>query len=405
LDLGGSLIQKNTTMETLRKNITQLLASFKPMFLIALLLSCGNVQPKAVDDIVEVKPEPQAKQSIMLALLLDTSNSMDGLIDQAKSQLWKIVNELAASKCDDGSKPDIKIALYEYGNDGLSPSEGYIRQVSNLTNDLDLISEKLFSLRTNGGNEFCGEVIQKSLKQLNWSESNADLKMIFIAGNEPFDQGTVSYRLACGLAKEKDVVVNTIFCGNAEEGVNTLWKHGADLTSGTYMSIDSDRKTVFVPTPYDDKIQALNDKLNDTYIHYGKSGAAKKQKQVEQDQNAESLSPSSKVERAVSKSSHAYKNESWDLVDAAKGNAGAVAAMEDEYLPEEMKEMSVEKRVEYVNAKAKEREKIQKEIQELQSKRQDFLVENTPKEESNMLDAALIKAVKDKAKSKKLSWE
>ena len=39
----------------------------------------------------------------MLALLLDTSNSMDGLIDQAKSQLWKIVNELAAAKCDDGS--------------------------------------------------------------------------------------------------------------------------------------------------------------------------------------------------------------------------------------------------------------------------------------------------------------
>jgi len=36
--------------------------------------------------------------SIQLALLLDTSNSMDGLIDQAKSQLWKIVNELATSK-------------------------------------------------------------------------------------------------------------------------------------------------------------------------------------------------------------------------------------------------------------------------------------------------------------------
>lgn len=36
--------------------------------------------------------------SIQLAILLDTSSSMDGLIDQAKSQLWKIVNELAVSK-------------------------------------------------------------------------------------------------------------------------------------------------------------------------------------------------------------------------------------------------------------------------------------------------------------------
>ena len=38
------------------------------------------------------------KAKIQVALLLDTSNSMDGLIDQAKSQLWKMVNELATTK-------------------------------------------------------------------------------------------------------------------------------------------------------------------------------------------------------------------------------------------------------------------------------------------------------------------
>src|SRR5215217_6555899 len=77
-------------------------------------------------------------QTIMIALLLDTSNSMDGLIDQAKSQLWKIVNEVAAAKSGDGKQPKIKIALYEYGNDGLPASEGHIRQVSALTEDLDV---------------------------------------------------------------------------------------------------------------------------------------------------------------------------------------------------------------------------------------------------------------------------
>ena len=73
---------------------------------------------------------PAKDQTIMIALLLDTSNSMDGLIDQAKSQLWKIVNEVAAAKSGDGKQPNIKIALYEYGNDGLSSDEGFIRQVS-----------------------------------------------------------------------------------------------------------------------------------------------------------------------------------------------------------------------------------------------------------------------------------
>ena len=47
-----------------------------------------------------VDKKPVKESSIQLALLLDTSGSMDGLIDQAKSQLWKIVNELATSKKD-----------------------------------------------------------------------------------------------------------------------------------------------------------------------------------------------------------------------------------------------------------------------------------------------------------------
>ena len=38
------------------------------------------------------------EELIQLAILLDTSNSMDGLINQAKSELWKIVNELALAK-------------------------------------------------------------------------------------------------------------------------------------------------------------------------------------------------------------------------------------------------------------------------------------------------------------------
>ena len=42
--------------------------------------------------------EKKKKQTIKVALLLDTSNSMDGLINQAKAQLWEIVNELSYAK-------------------------------------------------------------------------------------------------------------------------------------------------------------------------------------------------------------------------------------------------------------------------------------------------------------------
>ena len=243
--------------------------------------------------------EANKDQTIMLALLLDTSNSMDGLIDQAKSQLWKIVNELAAAKTSNGSRPNITIALYEYGNDGLPALEGYIRQVSPFTQDLDVISEKLFALTTNGGNEFCGHVIKTSLNQLAWSSSPEDVKMIFIAGNESFTQGEVPYRAACSMAKEKNVIVNTIFCGNFSEGVESGWKTGAVITGGSYMSIEQNNRTVYIPTPYDEKIEAMNERLNNTYVFYGKEGSARKQLQSLQDKNAGSYGLSNMFARSI----------------------------------------------------------------------------------------------------------
>lgn len=349
--------------------------------------------------------KPAKEQNIQLALLLDTSNSMDGLIEQAKSQLWKIVNELAAAKCDDGSRPAIKIALYEYGNDGLPGREGHIRMVSGFTTDLDLISEKLFSLRTNGGNEYCGQVIHTSLQQLNWSVSSNDLKVIFIAGNEPFTQGSVSYRTANSNAKEKGVVVNTIYCGDFNEGINTNWKDGADMTGGSYMSIEQNQKTVYISTPYDDKISECNERLNRTYVYYGTQGQSKKESQTRQDSNADSYGKANKVERVVSKSSHAYENSSWDLVDASKSNDKIIVEADEESLPKEMKGMTVEKRKAYVVQKAEERKAIQNEIQTLNKKRLEFIKTNTTKESNDTsLDGAMMRSIKVQAKSKKLNW-
>jgi len=66
-----------------------------------------------------------------------------------------------------------------------------------LTADLDKVSEAMFALRTNGGDDYGGQVISVATQQLAWSGSNKDVKCIFIAGNEPFSQGTVDFRDAC----------------------------------------------------------------------------------------------------------------------------------------------------------------------------------------------------------------
>ncbi|MFN3639898.1 MAG: hypothetical protein ACK4UK_03180, partial [Flavobacterium sp.] len=101
--------------------------------IVSLLLVSGGFLFNTTEK--QPKMEPQVEKTlvspgkIQVALLLDTSNSMDGLIDQAKSRLWNIVNTLTTLKYE-GKTPDIEISLYEYGNSGLSSSSNYIRQVT-----------------------------------------------------------------------------------------------------------------------------------------------------------------------------------------------------------------------------------------------------------------------------------
>lgn len=381
------------------------------VFISSIHYSC-NANNKNTSELIELntittqlyttKTDPDIR-NIQVALLLDTSNSMDGLIDQAKAQLWEIVNELSYAKCGN-HKIRLQIALYEYGNDGLPSTEGYVRQVLPFSDDLDEISKELFALTTNGGNEFCGKVISSSINQLDWKKSKDDLKLIFIAGNEPFTQGPVNYVDAATDALEKDITINTIFCGDYRQGIETKWKNGADITSGKYTAIDHNQKTIYVASPYDDEILELNHKLNQTYIYYGNAGRSKMQLQAEQDSNAMTYSKANAVNRTVSKSSSFYKSESWDLIDAAEKEDFEVEEIAEDELPENLRKKSKKEIESYIKEKSEERKLIQEKIQELNNKRLAFVKKNSDNKQGG-LENALLQAIKDQGKKKSFSWE
>jgi hypothetical protein len=352
-----------------------------------------------------VDKKPIKKSSIQLAILLDTSNSMDGLIDQAKSQLWKIVNELATTK-KDGKPVDLYVALYEYGKDAIPAQEGHLRNIVPFTQDLDKISDELFKLKTNGGEEFCGKVILSAVNNLQWNISNDELKIIFIAGNEPFTQGDVDYKKACKKAVKNGIVVNTIFCGNYDEGIQTMWKDGADLSDGKYMNIDHNAEIVHIDAPQDDEIVKLGQELNKTYIAFGIGGKEKKYLQAEQDANSMSLSPEVMVQRSVTKSGAQYKNSTWDLVDAKKEGTIKIEELKDEELPVEMKNMSLQERKNYLDQKEKERAQIQDKINKLNEERSKYVAQKLLENKNdNTLDAVMIKTIREQAKLKNYKFE
>ncbi len=363
---------------------------------ILILANAGLSSSKKIAKTTSTNPK------IQMALLLDTSNSMDGLIEQSKSQLWKMVNELADSK-KDGKSPDLEIALYEYGNDNLSIKGNYLKQVLPLTNDLDEISEQLFQLKTNGGSEYCGAVILDAVLKLDWSPSDDDLNLIVISGNEPFDQGPVTPQEACLAALKKGISIITIFCGNWKEGMRTGWADGAKCAEGEYLNIDSDEKIAHIPTPYDEEIVALNSDLNGTYISYGREGRTKIEAQKRQDTNAAVYSLANVRQRASFKSKSQYTNSSWDLVDRFEIDEEALDDLDEKYLPKELKGKDKLEIKQIVKAKKEEREKIKSKIQALEKKANEYESKEKAKlagTQKNTLDQALQKSISNLAKKK-----
>jgi hypothetical protein len=230
--------------------------------------------------------------------------------------------------------------------------------------------------------------------------------MIVIAGNEPFSQGGTDYRASCREAIAGGIIVNTIFCGGYQEGLQSGWKTGADLADGRYLAIDADHTPPPVSAPQDDEIARLGQKLNGTYIAYGKDGGAGKLRQKEQDMNAAAVSGEALAQRAAAKAAPQYSNSAWDLVDAKKAGAVKLEELNEAELPQEMKGMSLKEREAYVASTGEKREALQKQIARLHAERQRFVSEKQKNgAAAGTLDEAILRALREQAAAKSFRFE
>ena len=370
------------------------------------ILAGGFAQAAKAAEPKKAAPAPK----IQLAILLDTSGSMNGLINQARTQLWEIVNQLATAKRD-GVRPELNVSLYEYGKSSIPKSQGFLRQIVPFTDDLDKISEELFALKTNGGSEYCGQVIDSATKGLKWSKSDKDLKLIFICGNEAFNQGPVNYKTACSAAIQKGITVNTIFCGPKAEGIRTFWQQGSQLADGSFTNINQNRQVAVVRTPFDQKLSALSGKVNRTYVAFGRADDRKRRvlRQLNQDKLAKKSAPAASAARASFKGKAAYNASAWDLVDALKKGKLKLKDIKNELLPKEMQKMTLAQKEAFRKKKSAEREVIRAEINKLSSQRTKYIAElrkkNAEKSKTTALDEAVIKIIRTQAVKKRFSFD
>jgi hypothetical protein len=342
-------------------------------------------------------PDPSPRV-IELAICLDTSGSMSGLIESAKQKLWAIVNELAMAE----PTPRLRVALLTYGNDGHPTEEGWVNVDSPLTEDLDLISQRLFVLSTNGGTEYVGRVLNTA-GTLDWDPSEDSLKLAVVAGNEEADQDKETpYQDVCRALIARGIMVNAIYCGPVGDTIAPGWREVSQLADGQFATIDHDHGTVVVETPFDEELSALSSAVNETYIPFGAEGAEGAANQAAQDTNAAKLNKAAAASRAQTKAQTLYFC-SWDLVDACSRKQVDLAEIPAEELPESMQKMTLEERKAHVASLGERRAEIQESIKEVSAKRQAFIaakIKGEALDESQALDVALRTMIRAQACTK-----
>jgi hypothetical protein len=223
-------------------------------------------------------------------------------------------------------------------------------------------------------------VIYSSIDELAWDTSSQNYKVIFIAGNEDFLQGNIHYTKACDAAKNKGVIVNTIYCGDREQGIKLHWNLLGECGNGSYSNINQGIQEEYIATPYDSTIMVLNTKLNGTYMTYGHQGAYYQLQQATVDANSSKTNKASALKRAeVKGKSNLYRNSQWDLVDASIDDSSFVAKVDMKTLPDSLKTKSREELKQIVEVKKQERTTIQNEITTLSNERSKFLAEEKKK--------------------------
>ena len=224
-------------------------------------------------------------------------------------------------------------------------------------------------------------------------------------------QNDVPYPQTLAMARRKGIAVNTIQAGTMR-ATQAPWQHIAQLGDGSYLQVGQGGNAVAIATPFDAKLAALSEKLDETRLYYGdeKQQAKQRQKQESTAKLHDKASVSTRARRAVFNNSksgqHNLIGERELVNDVASGRIDLDAVKEDA-LPQTLRAMPAEERKEYVVKTAKKRAELSGQIKALAAKRGAFLADEVKAigGAKDSLDQQLYDAVRSQAGKAGLTYE
>ena len=314
-------------------------------------------------------PTSQSKPRIEVCFVLDTTGSMGGLIEGAKQKIWSIANEMISAQ----PTPELKLGLIGYRDRG----DDYVVKSFSLTDDIDAIYGHLREFQAGGGGdapESVNEALAEAIHKMPWSSDSKVLKIIFLVGDAPphmdYPNGP-KYPDLCREAAKKDLIINTIQCGEMAE-TKPIWQEIAKLSEGSYVGISQSGNVAVISTPMDKELSRLNERIGTTLIPYGDS---KLQAEVHAKYAMAASAPVAAMADRLSYNSKTGKavQGRGELVDALNDKTLKLDEIDQKQLPTELQKLDRSELQKRIAKTRDERADLQKQIVEVSKKREAFI--------------------------------
>lgn len=342
------------------------------------LIMAAMLMPALAEDKKDAKKIAQPeKPRIEVCFVLDTTGSMGGLIAGAKEKIWSMANEIISAN----PTPEVCIGLIAYRD----KTDAYTTKVYPLSNDIDDIYAKLMAFKAQGGGdtpESVNQALNEGVTKMKWSKDKNVLKVIFLVGDAPphmdYKQD-VKYLDSCKLAMKKDLIINTIQCGNMV-ATTPIWQEIARSAEGKFARILQGGGVMAIATPFDKEIAACNAKLGHTVCVYGNARAQRfAASKVTLAESAPAAAAADRLEYLSKAKKEGFAlseviSGGGDLVDLLANKKIKIEDIEEKKLPENVRKMDKKERGVYFTKQIADRKKLQTELSGLLKKRSKFVV-------------------------------
>jgi Mg-chelatase subunit ChlD len=374
----------------------------------AVVVLYPSLRSAATNPQLAVNTQNQARRSIEVVFVLDTTGSMSGLIQTAKEKIWSIASTMTQAD----QAPEIRMGLVAYRDRG----DAYVTQVVDLSTDLDTMYATLMELSAGGGGdgpESVNLALADAVERIAWSQDASSYKVVFLVGDAPphMDYADEAhYPEILAAAAQRGIIVNTIQCGEMAQTAQA-WADIARLGGGTYLQVEQAGNGVAIATPFDGDIAALSAQLDRTRLYYGSPAAlaAAEVKVAATDKLHELASLESRARRAAfnaSASGSANLFGENELVDDIEHGRVDLNAISRDELPAPLQALDADQRQAVVAGLIEKREELQKRIQDLGGRRDAYLAEQVEAVggAAGSLDEQIFEVVREQAAAKGLDY-